>query len=183
MRSAAVSNWSKAVSVIRGIYHLEGESVSVLGDGFVVANPNRTTYETVTITNGVATLDKCYSVVHIGLPITSDLETLDIDTAQGESMADKKIKIGKVTAHVDSTRGLFVGPDLPETDSSLENMYEFKVRESEGYEDPVSLATGKQDIIIQAHWNSNGRVAFRQTDPLPATIQAILPEGMFPARG
>ena len=32
-----------------------------------------------------------------------------------------------------------------------------------------------EEILIDPSWNSNGRVFVRQTDPLPATVVAIIP--------
>jgi hypothetical protein len=175
----ATANWAKAVDVLDGLYHLEGEAVSVLGDGYVVASPNNPDYDSVTVTDGRVTLDEPYSVIHVGLPVTADMETLDIDIPEGGSIADKKMLVQKVTMDVRQTRGVFVGHELPA--SGTTGLYELKLRSvSEGYEDPTALKTGKADIIIQSNWNSNGRVVIRQVDPLPVTIGSILPTGTFP---
>lgn len=176
----ATATWAKAVDVVSGLYHLEGEAVSVLADGYVVASPNNPDYDTITVTNGSITLPQPYSVIHVGLPVTADIETLDIDIPEGGSIADKKMLVQKVTMDVRQTRGVFVGHELPE--SGTTGLYELKLRGvSEGYEDPTALKTGKADIIIQSNWNSNGRVVVRQVDPLPVTIGSILPTGTFPS--
>jgi len=185
MRSAAISNWSRAVDSVSGLWHLEGEEVSVFADGFVVANPNNTAYEVVEVTNGTLTLDKCYSVIHVGLPITADMETLDIDTAQGETLTDKQKNIAQVTAHVDSSRGLWVGAAPPPNEATdfLEGLTEYKGRNSETYDEPTALKTDKITINIRPEWNSNGRIFIRQTDPLPLAVLAVAPSGLFPFRG
>lgn len=185
MRSVAILDWGKAVDSVSGLGHLEGKDVGVFADGFVVASPNNESYEIVTVTGGVAQLSECYVVIHVGLPKIDDLETLDIDTVNGETMIDKKKLIGKVVMMVEKTRGLFVGGAPPTDDDvdPLEGLYEAKLREAEGYDEAVDLTTGPIDVTIEASWNSNGRVFIRQVDPIPASILSITPVGYVPIRG
>lgn len=185
MRSAAQSTWAYAVDQVTGLWHLEGESVSAFGDGFVVANPNNDAYDVLTVTNGVLTLDKHYSVIHVGLPYISDLETLDIDTPQGETLADKRKLVSKVSLFVEKSRGIWAGPKPPSDDDTdpLEDLYELKVRDDENYDSPVALQTGVVDINIKAEWNQGGRVFIRQVDPVPLAVLAVVPIGLMPFRG
>jgi len=184
MRDTAFTTWGKAVDTISGLGHLEGKDIAVFADGFVEASPNNSAYATITVDSGAATLSKCYVVIHAGLPITSDIETLDIDTVDGETLADKKKLINKLNLFVENTRGLFAGSKIPsdDDDDPLEGLYEIKARNSEGYDDPVSLKTEVLEINLEAGWNSNGRVFIRQVDPLPATILSIVPSGYIPFR-
>lgn len=179
------ANWAKAVDEVSGLWHLEGQEVAVFADGFVVASPYNAAYETVTVEDGAIALSRPYSVIHVGLPFISDLETLDIDLPQGETLVDKMKVVSKVTMHVEKTRGVFVGPQPPSDDDEdpLESLVEVKVRNAEGYDQPVELATGKIDVIIEPNWNSNGRVFIRQVDPLPMAILAVTAAGMVPVRG
>lgn len=185
MQSSATANWSRAVDTVSGLWHLEGESVSVFADGYVVSNPNNSAYDVITVANGSVTLPRSYSVIHIGLPITSDIETLNIDTANGETISDKKNIVQKVTLFVENSRGIWAGSSPPADESSdfLGGLSEVKVRSFEGYDSPVDLVTGTLDVIIQSHWNSNGRVFIRQTDPVPLSVLAVVPAGSFPFRG
>jgi hypothetical protein len=184
LQGAAAASWSRAKKTIQGLDHLEGEQVSVFADGFVEASPNNDSYETVTVTGGSVTLSKAYSVIHIGLPYISDIETLDIDTLQGETLVDKEKRVSEITAYVEDTRGLWVGPKPPTSDTTdpLENLTEFKLRRNEGYDDPVELKTDVIDVIIKPEWNSNGRVFMRQVDPVPAAILSVAPAGALPFR-
>lgn len=185
LRTIAVSDWDFAVDAVGGLWHLEGEEVAVFGDGFVVASPFNTSYDTITVTNGIATLDKPYGVVHVGLPYISDLETLDVDTPNGESIADKYKIVGSVTLFVEETRGVWVGSKPPSNDviNPLEDLIEYKIRAEEDYDSPVELKTDKIGVNIRAEWNSNGRVFIRQIDPIPSTILSISPAGKFPFSG
>lgn len=185
MRSIAITDWAKAVDQLAGLDHLEGEEVSVFADGFVVANPNNASYVVVTVLGGMITLDKPYAVIHVGLPVTADIETLDIDTAQSETVADKKKLITKLNLYVEASRGIWAGatPPSDDTDDPLENLEELKIRDSEGYDDPVALQTGVVDIALKSEWNSNGRVFIRQVDPVPVSILAVIPAGLVPFKG
>jgi Ubiquitin-activating enzyme E1 FCCH domain len=184
MRAVAITEWAKGVSQVTGLWHLEGMDVSVFGDGFVLANPNNDAYEIATITNGVLTLDDSYTVIHVGIPITADFETLNIDTPQGETIADKHQIVNGVSLFVEKTRGLWVGsqPPTDEATDFLDGLTEIKIRNEETYDEPVTLTTGTVDVNIESTWNSNGRIFVRQTDPVPATILAIAPAGLFPFR-
>lgn len=185
LRASATTHWGRAVDDLSGLWHLEGKDVSVFADGFVVASPNNAKYQTITVTHGAITLTEPQVVIHVGLPYLCDLEALDIDTPEGESLAGRKKQVSKVTVHVEKTRGVFIGRKAPSDDSDdpLEGLYEAKVRDEESYDDPVALKTGTTDVIIQPGWDSNGRVFIRQVDPVPMAILAITPEAMVPARG
>lgn len=172
MRDAALATWSRAVDEVAGLDHLEGKAVSIFADGFVVANPNNPAYVERTVSGGTVSLDKPYAVIHVGLPITATMETLNIDSLQGPSLADKKKHVSKVTALVESSRGIWAGIDE-------DGLTEYKARNDEGYDDPVALTTGTVDINIQPEWNSTGKVMIRQVDPLPLSILSVIPSGFI----
>lgn len=176
--------FGKAVDELIGLEHLEGQAVSVLGDGFVVANPNNDAYQQLYVSHGKVTLDKAYVKIHIGLPYMSDMETLDVESTQTETLADKKMIANVLTLQVESSRGIWAGakPPTDDTQDPLEGLFELKIRNEENYDDPVALYTGKVDINLKAEWNSNGRIFVRQVDPLPLTVLAVAPNGKFPFR-
>ena len=62
----------KGVDTITGLQHLYGKDIAILADGNVQTN---FTLEA----DGTLTLQRKYSVVHVGLPYVSDLETMAID--------------------------------------------------------------------------------------------------------
>lgn len=185
LRSTAAASWSLAVDELQGLWHLEGENVAVFADDFVVASPNNAAYTTVTVTNGTITLERPYAVIHVGLPYISDMETLDIDSVEIESILPDKMIVYAVGLYLEKSRGVWAGPRPPSDDTvdPLENLDELKIREEEGYEDPVSLLTDKAVVNIESEWNSNGRVFVRQVDPIPLTVLAIAPIGNFPFKG
>lgn len=188
LRTTATANWSRAVDVISGLDHLEGENVSVFADGFVVASVFNEKYSDIIVTDGEVTLPRCYATVHVGLPITSDLETLDIDTANGETISDKQKMSGSLTVFLEDTRGGFCGPSNPDENTRnagnnpLYGLVEFKPRFLENYDEPAELKNGKFELNLLPEWNSNGRVFIRQVDPLPMSVLAVVPTGMYPFR-
>lgn len=182
MRATPLTSWTRAVQTIKGLRHLEGKPVSILGDANVLASPNNPDVSTYTIANGQVTLDDCYGVIHLGLPYICDIETLSIDNPGGESVIDKKMAINKVFVHVEKTRGLFAGTEAVATTAAtaIDGLVEFKVRDLEEYDESIGLLTGFMDVVTEATYNNHGRVFLRQIDPLPATILGIHPAGEIP---
>lgn len=185
IRSTATTDWEFARDTVSGLAHLNGESVAVFANGFVVYNPNNEDYGGVTVSAGAITLPECYSVVHVGIPYFSDLETLNIDTLNGESMMDKSVLTQGIALDVQDTRGLFIGPGEPGEDDPREDLYEVKLGgdEDEDIDVPVPLFTGVVDQSIAGEWNSSGKVFIRQLDPLPFTLNSIAPKGIYPFKG
>jgi hypothetical protein len=159
-RSVALATWSKAVDQVGGLGHLEGKTVAVLADANVLA-------QTV-VTGGVVTLDRPYVCIHVGLPIEADMETMSIDVANQETLLDKLKLIAGVGLMVEETRGLYGGVDF-------DHLYELKQRSFEDYDEPIRPLSGIYEVNIDSNWDYNGRVVVRQTDPLPATILAVIP--------
>lgn len=185
LRNVATATWSRAVDTFSGLNHLEGKSVAITGDGYVVASPNNPAYAAIPIvvTGGSVSLPKCYAVLHVGLPYTSDLETLDIDTPQGASLKDSKMKVNDVTAYVEASRGFFAGQSLPTGSDPLLNMDEAKFRDVSADFGLIELQTDTIGVKIPAAWNSNGRVAIRNPDPIPLTVLALVPRGHLSQTG
>jgi hypothetical protein len=185
MRSTAIADWAIAITTAKNLWHLEGQDVSILGDGMVVGSPNNDSYPVYTVANGQVTLDRAYSVIQVGLPYISDIETLNIDTDSVQTIADRNKFVSKVSIHTEKTRGVFIGAEPPSDDATdpLEGLTEIKVRDNEGYLDPVELKSEVLDVNIQPEWNSNGRIFIRQVDPLPMGVLSIMPAGLFPFQG
>lgn len=98
---------STSTSTITGLDHLEGESVSVWGDGSF--------HGSFTVSSGSVTLDVAVEVAQIGLPYTSTIETLEL-TPESTRGADRSIicqtSIKSVWLRlVDSLGGSIVGGD------------------------------------------------------------------------
>lgn len=160
LRNVATANWRMARMTFAGLNHLEGQTVNILSDASV--EPQKV------VTSGKVTLESPGGVVHIGLPINAQFETLDININGQETLLDKKQIIPTVTLIVNASRGIWAATPDGE-------WYEYPQREFEFYDDPVDDATGKVEIKLDSIWGKNGRVKIRQTDPLPLSVLAVLP--------
>jgi len=162
-QSGSTKQWCLAVKSVKGLDHLEGEDACILADGQVQVP--------ITVVNGQITLDNPFCHIHVGLPYVSDMFTLDLEQIQGETLMDKKARINKATLLFEESRGGEAGP-------SFTDMHEIKQRDNEDYDDPVDEKTGRGEVLINATWRDEKRVAVRQSDPLPMTILSIVPSGL-----
>ena len=144
---------------ISGLDHIEGKTVSILADGAV--HPQRV------VTGGKVTLDVEASKVHVGLPITADLQTLplamQIDSAFGQG---RYKNINKAWLRVYRSSGVFVGPDE-------NHLVEAKQRTTEVYGKAPDLKSEEVPIPLTPSWTDSGSVLIRQADPLPLTLVAL----------
>lgn len=166
---SGLSYGGSPVTTVSGLDHLEGESVSILADGYVI--------EDKTVVGGSVTLDRAASKIHIGLPYTPVIELLDIDTASTvQTVKAQSVSVSKVIIEVEGSRGGFVGPrkDSGAGDQTV-NYQEIKPRfDSDGY-GVVSLKTYKQEVVIDPQWSRGGGVRIEQRSPLPLAILSVIP--------
>jgi len=159
-RSVATTSWAKGVDALSGLSHLEGKTVSILADGNVEA--------TKVVSSGAITITTPATKIHVGLAIQADFQTLDLEL--GSSTIQGKTKtVATVTLRVEDSRGGKIGP-------SSDNLTEFKQRAYENYGDPTLLKTGDIRVTIPSKWSNSGSIFFRQDDPLPVTLLAVIPE-------
>ena len=151
-----------ATTSITGLNHLEGQSVTILADGST--HPNKT------VSGGAITLDRSSTKVHIGLPYTSLLQTMRIESQSNEGTSQSKTKrINEVTLRLHETVGVEVG-------ASLTDMERIPFRSSAAAMDTaVPLFTGDKQVEFRDDFNTDGHVYVRQTQPLPLTLLSIYP--------
>jgi hypothetical protein len=150
-------------TTISGLDHLNGATVSILADGSV--SPQQV------VTNGSITLPQAASIVTVGLPYVSQLQTLCM---QPEGMAmqvqDYRKKIAAVAVRVSDTRGLKVGPNF-------NDLTEIKMRSSAiSMGTAIPLFTGDQRLVIDNQYLVDDDVCIQQDQPLPCTILGVIPE-------
>ena len=151
-----------AATNISGLDHLEGQSVTILANG--ATHPNKT------VSSGAITLDRSSTKVHIGLPYTSLLQTMRIESRSNEGTSQSKTKrINEVTLRLHETVGVEVG-------ASLTDMERIPFRSSAAAMDTaVPLFTGDKQVEFRDDFNTDGHVYVRQTQPLPLTLLSIYP--------
>ena len=147
---------------LTGLYHLEGETVSILADGLVLPSQ--------VVNNGEIVLDEAYAVVHVGLPYTSDIETLNIELQTNEgTIQGRKIKAVSAILRFLNSRGGWIGPEKDYIDEIAQRMTEY-------LDNPINLFSGDIEEVLGANYDTGGRVFYRQLDPLPFTILAVIPK-------
>lgn len=146
---------------ITGLDHLEGKTVSILADGNVL--PQRV------VTGGKITLEYEASIIHVGLPIEAEAQTLPLEfTAQDGSYIGRKKRIAKLTMLFKATRGGEYG---------FTKLDEIKWRSTERWGAPIELFDGKKQMIVpNATWEMTQMLTIKQKDPLPLTVLSVVPE-------
>ena len=158
LRNTGITTYEVARNVISGITWLEGKTVSILADGAV--HPQKV------VSSGSITLDRASSIVHLGLPIEADLQTLPM-ALQVEAFGQGRVKnLNHVWLRVLESSGIFAGP-------SADKLVEAKQRTTEPYGSPPDLKTQDIKIMLTPQWQDNGQLFVRQTDPLPLTIVGL----------
>jgi hypothetical protein len=170
---AKVGNWSGVL-----VPYLQGEEVSAVVDDVVVASPNNDAYATITVNAaGVATMpDPIVTDVTVGLPYTTDIQTLDID-AVNTTVKERGLNIGGVIAWIEETGSFYAGPIVP-TGDTLTGLERYTPQNDQGY-DVTGPVTGVAEVTLQSTYNNSGRVLIRQVDPVPLTILSIAPTGFL----
>lgn len=167
---------SAPVSSVSGLNHLEGMTVAILADGSVVAPQ--------TVTNGTIALPASYSAVTIGLPFTSQLQSMYLDAPAAMTMQGQRKLINAVTVRVQNSRGLYVGINQPDASTqpngvapAWSGMYQIKQRNVTQFPgQAIQLYTGDLRELVSSTWAKPGQVAVQITDPLPGNILALVPE-------
>lgn len=181
---ATTPNLYEVATVFTGLAHLDGEEVSVLADGAVVASPNNDIedYGSHVPSSGSLTLAEPAAIVHIGRPYTMDIETLDVDTVeQRPTLIESKI-LNKLYVKVHQSRGLYIGSDFP-ADDKVDGMEPIEGIDID-YEDAIPIIgnrapqpeSKRHEVSIAGKWESEGRVCIRQVDPVHFEILSIIPD-------
>jgi hypothetical protein len=158
-------NVRQAVTTITsGLDHLIGETVSILANGAVDVDATVDGSGDITLTNPA-------SIVHVGLKIETEIQTLNpsmaIDNAFGMGILKN---VNRVLLQVYRSSGISAGP-------TLDDLTEYKQRTDEPYGQATRLVSGLlEDMPIEPSWESNGVVFIQQYHPLPLNIQAIIME-------
>lgn len=193
---ATTPNLYVTTNEFSGLSHLEGENVSIIVDGAIVASPfnDIENYDTYTVSGGEIQLNSPLlgAIVHIGRPIIGDVETLDIDTVEQRPTLIESKTVNKVYIKTLNSRGLYVcnrfpsddylsGSDVTGTNMVTANAldsYDVNYEEEDPivgnrYDQPKSRRT---EVMLPGDWNSQGRVCLRQVDPVHFEILSIIPD-------
>ena len=161
----------KAVSIVSGLWHLEGANVVVLADGnpTPIADP---------VTRGQITLPNELKAarIHVGLRYITNIETMDLEPDDPRLRA-AITNINEIVTRYDRSRGGLIARVENEGFSDFENAPQ-RSRDTAVDPQPMGgpILTFSGDREIDAPlggWERNVRLLFRQHEPLPLTILAI----------
>lgn len=160
--SLSYHHGSVVIDEISGLDHLEGKTVNALADGFVIKN--------LKVQSGGLTLPYEAKDICIGLPYRSAVKTLRLEIGTKSGTLQGRYKaINKIIIRMEKTLGGKIGFD---EEGPLD---EPKYRSTEAYGVNTSLKTGDVEMVFPAGYNKDGQILFVQEEPLPFTVQALIP--------
>jgi len=174
------------IGTFTGLAHLNGESVSVIVDGFIHSSPlnDIVDYPVSTPSGGSLTLadGRLGALVHIGRPIISDTETLDINTVEQSPTLIESKTIDILYIKIHESRTLFIGAEFP-ADDKVKGMEPLnKINYDHSSSQPIignrylPPRTVREELTLPGNYDTQGRVAIRQVDPLHFEILSVIPD-------
>ena len=147
-------------TTLRGLSHLEGETVVVLGDGRVFPETK--------VTNGAITIPEPVEHAVVGLPITARMQTLPavLNTQDGGYGQGRNKNINRIYVRVDRSSALRMGPDD-------DGMRDYPARTNEPYGAPPMLKSEELALTVPSKWQSGGQLQLVHTNPLPLMVCGI----------
>lgn len=186
-------------AAVTGLDHLEGEQISLMGDGYVLKSPYNDieNYGTTAVVSGVLTLPALsesksgelgwYAIVIAGRPIVADVKTLNVSTVEQKPTLIESINVLKLYIRVHLTRGLYVANEFPEEAENgvdgtgvlgMENFDVYKVPRGNDILGNKFLEAQSERVTLplKGSWESQGKVSLRQVDPVHFQILSIIPD-------
>lgn len=155
-----------ATDHITGLEYLAGKEVSVLADGSV--------YTGLTVNvDGSLDLPRTASVVNVGLPYESLVETLDPEISdQKGSLSGKKKNVLKTTIHIVESAEVESGYIYNDT----EYFSKIKYPHAATYSGVPPLVTGYVESSLGNQHRQEAGIIFRQNNPLPMNVLSVTTE-------
>ena len=163
LTAIASAGWRMSVTTVSGLWHLEGQSVAVFADG--ATQPSKT------VASGAITLSYAASKVAVGFGYNSDGQMLIIEAGAADGASQGKLRrINRVVFRFLDTLGIKIGP-------SFSDLVRKTFRTAA---DPLSVApplfTGDKRWEWEGNYDETGYVCWRQDQPEPATVLAVMPQ-------
>lgn len=152
---------AKKVTSITGLSHLEGETVTILGDGEQITSE--------TVSGGAITLDSAASVVQVGLGYNADIQSLSprMESKTLGYLGSHQKQINAIMLQLFESTGLSYGTDE-------DNLVSISWDGSATPTGVPRLYDGDTDeLSFKDTYKRDPSVYIRQASPLPATISAL----------
>lgn len=158
-----------AVTTISGLWHLAGETVTILADG--ATHPSKTVSAL-----GALTLDRSAAVVQVGYGYNSDGALLRNNSGAADGTAQGKImRKHKVTFRLHDSLGIQVGPTFSTTGPGKLTRPTIRTSADDANA-AVPLFSGDLAVDWEGDYSKNDLVCWRFDQPLPGTVLAIMPQ-------
>lgn len=153
----------KLVSTISGLGHLEGQTISILADGAV--QPNQA------VSGGAITLSPSAATVQVGLGYNSDAQMLRLEAGSADGTAlGKTRRTHRMGMLLHRTLGLKIGTNFDELTT-----IPFRTGADKMTRAPA-LYSGIISENFDADYDFENQMCWRQDQPLPGTILAVMPQ-------
>lgn len=149
-------------AIIDGLDHLNGQEVSILGDGAVLPRQ--------VVNNGRVVLAKPVRWAHVGLPIDCQGETMlpPITDGRGDILGNQT-KVVRAWVDLYESRGI----ELYTNGSNGRERLVLR-RGGDAMDRAPRVVTGVYGVTVDDSWDNDGSLLWSCPDPLPCTIRGIL---------
>lgn len=145
-------------TVLRGLWHLEKEFVSILGDGNVFPKQQ--------VVDGQITLPQPVTRAVVGIGYSCRAKTLPLIVPDAGIEARRKRVVG-LGVRLNKSRGLKYG-------RTFDNLYEMRERTTEPMGQPTRMVNGINYQFISTNWDEESQTCFLQDNPLPVTLLSFV---------
>lgn len=159
----ASGSWSVATMNVTGLTWLEGETVSILADGYYAGQD--------TVSSGEVTITAFASKIHVGLPYDAVLRTLPIEVKQLGTIAGNVRRTHRLFFYLTETIGLIVNNVV----NTMSQVIPFGGGTHDLDEGP-DLFTGVIETEPPMDYDQEGIVEIKHTWPTNLTINYIAQE-------
>lgn len=143
-----------ATAALSGLNHLEGQTVAVYADGAV--------RDSVVVASGTATFAAAYSNIIVGLPITAQLQPVDLDGPGATVIRGAKKRVGWAAIVLDaSARDFSLGP-------SFDKLTPFVDQAEDSF-------SGIVELSLVSSYDYPGSVCLEHARPTPLTVLGFIP--------
>lgn len=157
----AAANWRFTTNRLTGLNYLEGETVSIIGDGG--------THRDMVVNQGAVTLDFQVSTAFVGYKYRGILTSLNLDSGgQTGSAQGKPRLVWQAIINMVNTVGFWFGTSLYSMEKVL-----FRQMLTPMDRPPPPLSGNKKVIFGDSTNLLNKQVSVVQNEPLPCTITSI----------
>lgn len=152
-----------------GLDHLEGKTVSILGDGAVIPDQ-------VVSGGSVSVPDPTQrsSVTHIGLPFTSKYQPMNLEADMGGAMPASEKRIRNIVPYVIDTLGMKYTTNIIDPNTGELKVFEIPFRNGDDFMDASPpLRSGYIVEDIDQDYDKIPDITLIQDYPLPMQIQSL----------